>query len=150
MKTVKTFSEFKLRRGGQGLFLNFLEFLGGLITFFRPVKSAVPGWLRCCFWFTTAQYDNNHSQEYANKEYILRERPKFMGYPGRFYRQWEVTFSSKKKGAPTFLKWINRGRKVFFSAKKKRRRVFFCKEKKRANRFFGIPKEGETLFYKGR
>ena len=59
MKTVKTFSKFKLR-------------------------------------------GNKHSQEYANKEYILRERPKFMGYPGRFYRQWEVTFFPAKKGGADF------------------------------------------------
>ena len=75
----------------------------------------------------------------------VRERPKFMGYPGQNYRQGGVDFfSAKKKGATSFIQQ-KKGGAEFFSAKKRGRRVFF-NEKKGARSFFQENKGGRGIF----
>ena len=73
---------------------------------------------------------------------LLRERPKFMGYPGRVYRQGGGDFfSAEKKGAKRFFQQ-KKGGAEFFSAKKKGVTRFFQRKKKGGDEFFSAKKRG--------
>ena len=70
--------------------------------------------------------------------YILitfRDRPKFIRYPGRDYRQGGADFFWEKKGGLRF-----------FLGEKKGGVDFFWKKKKGARTFFGRKKGGRTVF----
>ena len=78
--------------------------------------------------------------------HLVRECPKFMGNPGRVYRQGgKDFFQEKKRGAKTFF-GEKKGGQVFFSRAKKGGKVFFEGEKGGQKVFLNRSKWGASTF----
>ena len=91
-----------------------------------PRVNDVGGLKRCNF--SRIRDFRKRKSLFIRNNHLVRERPKFIGYPGRVYRQGAATFFQRKKGGDEIFSTKKKGATSFFQRKKRGRRVFFSEK----------------------